>query len=106
MMLGLGANKRIGRFAADAPEDEVNPMESVANLSDVMLVLAVALMMAILMHWNVSVRETAAIDESMLEPIDIANGELTAETVDASSNYEKVGTVYRDTETGDLYVIG
>ena len=35
--------------------EEVNPMEDVANLADVMLVLAVGMMLALVVAWNVDI---------------------------------------------------
>lgn len=92
--------------AADDEELEVNPMESVANLSDVMLVLAVALMVALVAHWGVNMTDVAKIAESNMQPIDANTDTNSASAADGDTSYEEVGTVYRDTETGQLYVVG
>ena len=33
----------------------VNPMSYISNLSDVMLILAVGIMLALILHWNVEI---------------------------------------------------
>ena len=93
--------------AADDEELEVNPMESVANLSDVMLVLAVALMVALVSHWGVDMADVSKINDSNMKAIDAdISSETSSSAADGETNYEEVGTVYRDTETGQLYVVG
>lgn len=95
-----------GGFGSDADGDDPNPMETVANLSDVMLVLAVALMVAIVAHWNVDVAQTIQIDESNMTAIDADVSKQSAQSADGSAEYEEVGTVYRNVETGEMYVVG
>ena len=93
--------------AAEADEDlEVNPLESVANLSDVMLVLAVALMVALVAHWGVNMTDVSLINESNMQPIEADMSDQMASEADGETNYEEVGTVYKDKETGQLYVVG
>ena len=93
--------------AADEEDFEVNPMESVANLSDVMLVLAVALMVALVAHWGVNMTDVAKLNESNMQPIEAdISGDTFSQEADGETNYEEVGTVYRDTDTGELYVVG
>jgi hypothetical protein len=83
----------------------VNPLESVANLADVMLVLAVALMLAIITHWNVDMSAVSQIDESNLTP---AGSDVTSsDIVDSTSGkeYKEVGKVYMDVATGEMYML-
>ena len=40
------------------PTEDINPMESVANLADVMLVFACGLLIALIAAWNVDVTRT------------------------------------------------
>lgn len=93
-------------FRSHSSEEEPNPMESVANMTDVMLVLAVALMLAIAARWNVNVTEAVQLDPSSLEPIDAQISEEAAQASGGDARYEEVGTVYRDIDTGELYVVG
>ena len=64
--------------------EEASPMESVANLIDVMLVFICGLIIAIIVFWNV----------------DLENLDQRTE-----SSYEDVGQVYQDPDTGKVYVI-
>ena len=97
----------VGDAASDWDEPEPGPMEMVANLSDVMLVLAVALMIALLAHWGADFENIVAIDDSQLSPLDAdMSSDAASEIADGSTSYKEVGTVYQDEETGELYVLG
>ena len=91
----------------DSSPEEVNPMESVANLVDAMLVLACGLMLALVINWNVDVG-SAGTKVELNKDKEVAsvsglsgNGEIS----DLEGNYEELGMVYRDPETGKLYMI-
>jgi hypothetical protein len=97
---------RLQRTAAD--EAEINPMDGLANLSDVMLVFACGLMLALITYWNVDVGGTAQ------TPVDVEQGEeiTDVEGLDDESGkpmddagLEQYGTVYRDPATGKLYMV-
>ena len=91
-------------FAFDE-EGDVNPMETVANLSDVMLVFAVALMLGIITHWGVNISSNlTSFDESDMEAIDEAQAEDAIQNT-SSSGYEELGKAYKDPKTGEVYVI-
>lgn len=92
-------------FAAQPEGDEdVNPMETVANLSDVMLVLAVALMLAIIARANLDF-SALAIDESSLIPIeDSESQEAQGLSSGDSDDYQEVGRVYRNSD-GDMFIL-
>lgn len=79
-------------------------METVANLSDVMLVFAVALMLAIVAHWNVDITKSnlETFDEEEMQAIDESQ---TEEITSESSGYESMGRAYKDPKTGEVYVI-
>lgn len=97
--------RRNSPFAANYEEDEedVNPMDAVSNLSDVMLVFAVALMLAIITHWNVSLN-VSEIDQSNLVETD-QNSEIVKSVSSGDSSFEETGTVYTDVNTGKTYVL-
>ena len=50
-------------------EEDVQPMQYVANLTDVMLVLACGLMAAVITFWNVDLRQTT-VDRDNMQRID------------------------------------
>ena len=95
--------------SAEIGEEAVNPMETVANLSDVMLVFAVALMLALIARWGVSINSSgsAEIDKTQLEPINlkVEQVETMKEESSGSSSYEEIGKVYKDTRTDEYYVV-
>ena len=83
-------------------------MEGVANLVDVMLVFACGLMLALITYWYVDVAAAAA------EPVHVEQGEavddlsgLSQEQENSAEkeNLEEYGKVYRDPETGKLYMV-
>ena len=87
--------------------EDVNPMATVANLVDAMLVLAVGIMLALILSWNVTVSETGEINKSgsnATYEIDGLDGAVTQE-IDANTQLQEMGTVYMDPETGKYYVM-
>jgi hypothetical protein len=103
--------RRQGRFAlgdeAAPEEDGVNPMHYLPNLPDVMLVLAVALLVALISHWNVDVTTGAVggLDPARMQPVqgDLSDGGQAASL--AGDQYKEVGTVYQDIATGEMYLL-
>jgi hypothetical protein len=89
---------------SDGESQSVNPLESVANMTDVMLVLAVALMLALIAHWSIDVSSVTEVDESQMQA---ADDSTAAEVKESASDkvYEEVGKVYRDPDTGQTFII-
>lgn len=83
--------------------EEVQPMQYVANLTDVMLVLACGLMAAVITFWQVDLKSSAP-DSDRMERIDPS--EVIEETGEKSTGgLTSRGVVYEDPETGDWYII-
>ena len=83
-----------------------DPMSSMGNLMDVMLVFACGLMLAIVANWNVDLSEVQASGGS--PAIQEIEGDLEAVEEGIAANdgsYKEMGTVYQNEETGDLYVV-
>jgi hypothetical protein len=103
--------RRHGKYALGGGtigDDGLNPMDGVANLADVMLVLAVGIMLALVINWNIDVtpRDPGAAPPAVgaeIEAEGFGDGEGTPLDIDAQ--YEKAGVVYRDPETGKLYLV-
>jgi hypothetical protein len=99
---GLFGDAETGNFNDEAG---VEPMEGVANLADVMLVLACGIMLALIIHWDIDVStesaESAAGEE--IAEVESLSGEGAA--LDADAEYEEMGVVYRDAATGKLYMV-
>lgn len=111
------------RFA----EEEVNPMNYISNLSDAMLVLAVGIMLALIVHWNVDISTSggtmsdsgqsyaadgeggnSAIDRD--SAVNFSQDELdnmqSQDKLDSSdTGMEKLGEVYYDAATGQYYIV-
>lgn len=93
-----------GGADAEATED-ADPRVGLVNLADIMLVLAVAIMVSLLTHFGSS-STAVQIDESALEAISDEESSVSASDVESGdAQYVEAGTVYRDVETGDLYVV-
>ncbi len=84
MRLDRRGRGRGGRRGRGSSKPAVNPMESVGNLVDIMLVFICGLMIAIIMFWNVDLDNLQARQED---------------------SYQDMGQVYQDPETGKIYVI-
>ena len=97
---------RRGRLRVDRKKEEFNPMEGVGNMADAMLVFACCVLLALILSWNVNVDETGLISKSGGATYEIngIDGGVTQE-IDANTNLEEMGTVYRDPETGKYYVM-
>ena len=98
-----------GKFRTEGfSGEDVNPMDGVANLADVMLVFACGLMLALITFWNVDVAQAQRQTEPLTprEELTQTAEELarqSGEEVD-SEGLEEYGKVYRDPETGKLYI--
>ena len=101
--------KGSGKFRTEGfSGEDVNPMDGVANLADVMLVFACGLMLALITFWNVDVAGTQKqnVPDAPRQELTQTVEDLTrqeGEDVD-SEGLEEYGTVYRDPETGKLYI--
>ena len=87
-----------------------DPMSSMGNLMDVMLVFACGLMLALATYWDVGLYTTdeTATDETAENDMTQIEGELSEEQAVSQSvenGFSYVGEVYRDPTTGDLYVL-
>jgi hypothetical protein len=102
-MIRRSSGMSVRRYSGDEHED-VNPLETVANLSDVMLVFAVALMLALVSRYSVNMAQTE-LDEEDLETVDQEEAEAVASDIAEGKGYEEVGTMYKDPDTGEVYVL-
>ena len=88
-------------------EAEVNPMDGVANLADAMLVLAVGIMLALILNWNVdisAVRGDTSLETE--EALSFTEEDMTqTEALEGQGELEKLGAVYYDPATGLYYII-
>ncbi|MDR2106051.1 MAG: DUF2149 domain-containing protein [Coriobacteriales bacterium] len=78
-------------------EDPINPLDGVANLADIMLVLAVGIMLALVINWNIDLTGVISRMESV--------GDAGDTEVDANRIQEMDVQVFQDSETGKYYVV-
>lgn len=105
--------KLLGKRSFSDHED-VNPMSYMSNLSDAMLVLAVGIMLAVVVAWNVDISTTApnaSVNMSEVEQLqdEVLEMDVTNQNADNAVSVDdfglmEYGTVYMD-EQGNLYVI-
>ena len=100
--------KRTAHFT----DESANPMDGIANLADVMLVLAVGIMLALVINWNVdlSLVSAANLHESAHtnDAVEFSEADLspaTGEDAVDESAMRRLGTVYYDEATGTYYII-
>lgn len=88
-------------------EESVNPMDGLANLADVMLVLACGLMLALIINWNVDVGPTetlTGLDQGM-EITESGSSTEEEDFLEDQAAMEEMGIVYKDPTTGKLYMV-
>lgn len=109
------SGKLLGHKAFSRQED-VNPMSYMSNLSDAMLVLAVGIMMALVIAWDVDIINTSpeAQDAQSMAQVEALESEVLDMNVTNQQSDDSVsvddyglteyGTVYMD-EEGNLYIL-
>ena len=80
-------------------ESEGSPMESIANIVDVMLVFACGLLLALVTVWNVDIGLDRP--DNVYEVSDVVEESQNV----SKDNLQEAGKVYRDPATGNLYFI-
>lgn len=86
--------------------EEEDPMSSMGNLMDVMLVFVCGLLLALIATWGVDITSVAAsIDDSTIEPVEGDLTEVQRGISSDDSNYTELGIVYLEESTGQLYVV-
>lgn len=97
-----------GRLNRKKQNDEIDPMSGVVNLADAMLVFACGLMVALVLNWNVDIsKNMKQIDLSKSKDVSGTDEfeEKELQKTDQDNLYEKMGTVYKDPDSGKMYMI-
>lgn len=105
--MGKYAARKRGTRASMLADDheEMDPMSSLANLSDCMLVLACGLMVALVVAWNIDISSVTEVSSSEQAK------EISSEDIEEGANeaggggFVELGQVYQDAKTGKLYMI-
>lgn len=104
MMTVKSKNLRASRLIDKAAQGEDDPMSSMGNLMDVMLVFACGIMIALIAHYNVEL----ITDSPDLNAAEKIEGEISEQEADVDSegaSYIDMGRVFQDSETGELYIV-
>ena len=113
--------KNLGRTRGCFDGKDVNPMNYLSNLSDVMLILAVGIMLALVVHWNVDITasggqaqgntgENGSVLVDKDHAVTMTDEELARlqeqnGVTGGGESLEKRGEVYYDAETGTYYIV-
>jgi hypothetical protein len=101
-------NLRGSKLCGREQKKDINPMDGVANLADLMLVLACGLMLALIMNWNVDLdrgSETLVGLDQGAEMQELKGLADSSGSMSDSAGYEEMGKVYKDPNTGKLYMV-
>lgn len=96
-----GGGLRGGRSRS---KEDTDPMASVANIADIMLVFACGLMMALVTVWNIDFTPLSELQDKQLEAIDTPE-DMPEDMSDAGNAYVEKGMVYQDPKTGKYYMV-
>ena len=113
--------KKLGTTRERFGGEDVNPMNYLSNLSDVMLILAVGIMLALVVHWNVDITasggqaqgntgENGSVLVDKDHAVTMTDEELARlqeqnGVTGGGESLEKRGEVYYDAETGTYYIV-
>ncbi len=101
MLRNSGRLSKNNRFRNSS---SVDPMESLANLVDIMLVFACGLMIALITLWDLDLSQVMdVIEEESLVEVDQLEEAIQDGTI--SEDLSSQGFVYQDEETGKMYII-
>lgn len=95
---------RASRFRGSRQlSEDVNPSAYIVNLADCMLVLALGFMVALISYWNVNIAAVTDLDDSTMQEVDPST--LPAEMIENGSYFVEAGRVYKDPNTGELFML-
>jgi hypothetical protein len=104
----VGPGLRKGKLRTDRAPGDFNPLEGAINIVDAMLVFACGLLVALAMYWNLDlgpVGERINLKQGRELPEFPPIREDLVESDQEGKVYEKLGTVYKDPETGQLFML-
>ena len=82
-------------------EEDINPMEGTSSIADVMLVLAVGMMLAVVINWNVDINKNTV--REIDDPQQVQSDQITDQ--EGMGSLTEKGKVYYDENTGKYYTM-
>ncbi|MCC8123192.1 MAG: DUF2149 domain-containing protein [Oscillospiraceae bacterium] len=83
--------------------ESINPMAGLGNLSDIMLVFACGLMIAIILLWQVNLKDIVMIfDENNL--VEVTDPDTVENMMNSLSDSDKIGSAYSD-KSGKVFTL-
>jgi len=93
-----------GSFRPAKQVEEVDPMSSLGNIGDIMLVFACGLMVALVVAWNVDLGKFTQVQmDQEIQQVDIE--QITEQLYGEGNAFVEKGTVYQDPVTGKYYLV-
>lgn len=84
--------------------EDVDPMSSMGNMGDVMLVFACGLMVALVVAWNVDLAQFQQVEtDQELSPDQVE--QITEQLYGEGNAFVEKGRVYQDPATGKYYLV-
>ena len=91
-------------FRRARSREEVDPMSSMGNMGDVMLVFACGLMVALVVAWNLDLAQFQEVETGEELPRDQVT-EMTEQLYGEGNAFVEKGKVYQDPQTGRYYLV-
>ncbi len=99
-----GYYKGSGSFRKQRAREDVDPMSSMGNVGDIMLVFACGLMVALVLAWNVDLAQFAQVElDEELNQDDVT--QMNEQLYGEGNAFKEMGTVYQDPATGKFYLV-
>ena len=93
-----------GSFRAPKAREDVDPMSSLSNVGDIMLVFACGLMVALVVAWNVDLGQIKQVEMNKeLQKDDIE--QITEQLYGEGNAFVNKGRVYQDPTPGKYYLV-
>ena len=93
-----------GSFRPSKHIEDVDPMSSLGNIGDIMLVFACGLMVALVVAWNVDLGKFTQVEmDQEIQQDDIE--QITEQLYGEGNAFVEKGTVYQDPVTGKYYLV-
>ena len=93
-----------GGFRQKRQVEEVDPMSSMGNMGDIMLVFACGLMVALVVAWNVDLGKFTQVEMDQSTEVDDIE-QITEMLYGEGNAFVEKGTVYQDPATGKYYLV-